>query len=245
MPLFDIKEIITKTNSELRAAAAIACDEQAENLPKYLKIQQQARLREILFDVENGNFSQDIAATSLRFEETQSWPSLTSLVFMTLEGMGMDFNSDEAKIMLTATSLGEIPNDLPYHGNAHYRKVMMATIRQISMHNNIYAGDEFELDAREIALLSAAASLHDFQHDGEGNGDVPSRLEMSAFKKSEPFLTMAGADKEFLADLETIILCTDVNPMGRPEAPSNRMKAMYKYHFMEGRTTKEFGGARK
>jgi hypothetical protein len=245
MFLTDIKAIIEKTQSPIRRPAIDSCREQADTLSEKAGLVHHSSLKDILFndvvpegsfysslqDGEDYRFSARIGHYIDECEKTGQWPSLTALVYQSIEQFGLDMNEAQTKAMLTSASLGEIHNNQPFHGNEHYRKVLLATMRQIHKHNQIYKGTEWELEARDVALLVTAANIHDFMHDGQPNGEIPSRLEKQSYELAAPFLKSAGVDDDFLADLKTIILATDVTPPGEPQAPANQMKEAYKFYF--------------
>ena len=59
-----------------------------------------------------------------------------------------------------AALIGEVPNDLQYHGNEHYRKVLFHAIRLMATHNQLFEGDARELNAQQIAVLLTGACMN-------------------------------------------------------------------------------------
>lgn len=139
--------------------------------------------------------------------------------------------------LLMAGVLGEVENDLIYHNNMHYRKVLMQAMRLCSVHNDIYEGTVRAFDEEQRALLLIAACIHDLGHDGNGNMIkgvfFKNRMERLSFEFAKPFLEQAGlADTEALEKLAVMLLCTDVTPLNSPMNPVNQMKSAYRFHFL-------------
>ncbi len=131
--------------------------------------------------------------------------------------------------LLMAAVLGETPHTLPYHNNLHFRKVMLHAARLIGAHKE-------PLSAKDVALLLIAACIHDLGHDGSGNVGTdgtyaPGRLERRSVEYAAPYLRAAGLDDASLADLETMIVCTDAARPDNPACPLTQMRAAAAFHF--------------
>ncbi len=170
-------------------------------------------------------------------------PSLSALVQFSLERMGV---RDEAmiKMALAASLLGEIDNPLSYHNNMHYRKVVFQMMRMIAMYNYIYEGTSRAFDDRQICILLSSACIHDLAHDGKGNTlkgvYIPHRLEQNSYDiTAQVFQSCGFGDDQALRLIRTILLCTDVTPIGDPYNAINQAKAAYRYHFLQGGKHKE------
>ena len=230
--LSDVEEIIAGTESPHNSSAEAARKVQASFLPEKIRVIHGGTFFEDLTSHVSKDVQAGVGGLLRKIATGKStWPSLTALVYMGTTNFGIDLETADAKVALTSATLGEIPNSLPFHNNAHYRKVLMSIIRQVAIHNDLYRDTKWELGARDIALLMTAANIHDFMHDGNETGEHPLRLERQSFDLAKPFLIEAGADEDFLKDLETIVLSTYVRPFGQPEAPSNQMKAAYRHYF--------------
>ena len=179
----------------------------------------------------------------------------SSIVIVALERFGFsgrDSNSvngveDEilVRAMLVASVLAEVPNDLPYHNNLHYRKVLLHVIRMIVAHNNkIFKDTAHSLDKMDIAKLIIAACVHDIGHEGKGN-IIDRKYHMAMVEKRSFFyayqyLKASGLDEAMLADIKAMIITTDVSPFGDPISPVNQLRVAYEYHFgMEEEDTKD------
>lgn len=163
--------------------------------------------------------------------------SLTALCLLGLDLFAPDATLTQLKALLAASVLGEMPNDLPYHNNIHYRKVLLQTLRMVRAHNDTYKGTAKALTADDIVLLMIAACIHDLGHDGHGNTVrgvwEQGKLERQAYDIAVPYLLACGFDKpEELERLRVMILCTDVTPVGDPASAAAQMKAAYRHHFM-------------
>lgn len=164
-------------------------------------------------------------------------PSLAALSINALENYAINPGEDMVLALLMAAVLGEVENDLSYHNNMHYRKVLLQTIRMIAVHNDIYAGTKHAFDDSEVALLLMSACVHDLGHDGQGNTVKgvfqQSRMERKSFDYARPYLEACGiVEESILKKIYVMLLCTDVTPLGDLGNPSNQMKAAYRFHFM-------------
>lgn len=182
-----------------------------------------------------GNDSEEVTAYLRTWHVAGDAPSLVALVLASCEKFGIE-TPDLVQAILMAAILGEVENDLPYHNNLHFKKVVLQLIRLISVHNDIYAQTNRALDAEQIAVLLMGGCIHDLGHDGLGNTVkgvfYSGRLERRSFDLAKPYLEAAGADQEILQKLKVILLTTDVAPFGDVTNPMNQMKAAYRFHFM-------------
>lgn len=167
-------------------------------------------------------------------------PALAALCALACDHLGVR-RPDLVPAIIVAAVLGEGACENPYHNTLHFKKVLLQVIRLISVHNAIFAGTSRALGEEEMAMLLIAACIHDLGHDGLGNtikGQlIQYRLERASFDLARPYLIAAGyADERELAELELLLLSTDVSPLGDPTSPMRQMKTAYRHHFMdEGR----------
>jgi hypothetical protein len=147
--------------------------------------------------------TQQSVAMLLRWHIAERAPSLSALAIFVAKYLGTNMPPEIARAVLAASVLGEVENNLPYHNNLHYKKVLFQTARLIAMHNNIYEGTDQTFNCKKIGMLMIAACIHDLGHDGRGNTIKgvfePGRLERRAFKLAFPYLEACGLD---YADLE-------------------------------------------
>ena len=182
-----------------------------------------------------GGGTADLAAYLRRWHVMGAAPSLVSLVIAACESFEIT-SPDHVQILLMAGVLGDVENDLPYHSNTHFKKVLLQLIRLISVHNSIYGGTARALSTDQIAVLLMGGGIHDLGHDGLGNTVkgvfYPGRLERQSFDFAAPYLKAAGAQEELLDVLKAVILTTDVTPLGDVTNPMHQMKAAYRFHFL-------------
>ncbi len=88
-----------------------------------------------------------------------------------------------------------------YHNTQHFCEVMMSAFFLALL-------DGFDVEAR--CEMAVAALMHDFHHDGQGNGTTPYRLERIAVAQSVPYLVAAGVAPQQQLRLAALVLATDV-----------------------------------
>jgi hypothetical protein len=191
-------------------------------------------------DVEKPDLTKQNVELLRRWYSSARPPSMVALCIAAIEILDLFPPEDFLQSVLMAGVLGEAENDLDYHNNMHYRKVLLQAIRLIVVHNNIYSGTKRAFDAQQVALLLMASCIHDFGHDGMGNTIKgvfeQGRLERQSHEWVMPFLKSTGLDESALTTLRTMILCTEVTPLDDPANPMNQMKAAYRYHFLGDKT---------
>ncbi len=139
------------------------------------------------------------------------------------------------KAALGAALYAEIVHDLPYHNNAHFKKVVLHMARLIVAHNYIFKDTANFLDRHKVALLLIAAVIHDLGHTGAGNiidrkYDF-AKTEQRSLDIIRPFLQRCGLCDDDLSDILTLLIATDVSPFGDPMSPSNQVRRLYEVHF--------------
>lgn len=164
-------------------------------------------------------------------------PSLYALCSAALESMIVVPAPDMLNMVLMSAILGEIPNDQPYHNNAHFKKVVLNLIALIKTHNDIYQGTGRALKDEEICILLAAACIHDLGHDGIGNMlrgvHLAGRMEKLSFDLAKPYIEAAGIHSADILDkIAVMLLTTDVSPLDDPGNPMHQMKAAYRFHYL-------------
>jgi hypothetical protein len=175
-----------------------------------------------------------------QFTVSGACPSLSALCIFAMEHFKVK-DPVLKQLVLAASVMGEIENDMPYHNNMHYRKVAFQIMRMIAVYNDIYEGTARVFDNKKIAILLSTACIHDFGHDGKGNTVkgvyVPHRLEQNSYDLVAPVFTALGFDNaDDLNMIHVMLLCTDVTPFKDPGNAVNQAKSAYRYHFLGGRT---------
>lgn len=165
-------------------------------------------------------------------------PSLSALSVFAMQYFSIHEDDPLVRPVLMASLLGEVPNDLAYHNNMHYRKVLFQTISMIAVHNDIYGGTPQALDKDHIASLIAAACIHDLGHDGRANNtsgtQIRGRAEKRSFDLAKPYLEAAGFSDSELDDIFVMLLCTDVTPLDDEHSPACELKSAYRFHELGG-----------
>lgn len=87
-----------------------------------------------------------------------------------------------------------------YHNAQHFCEVMLGA-------NFISLLDDLETNSRLEVVL--AALIHDFQHDGKGNGQVPFRLERQSVNAAMPYLAEAGVPAMQRRQIAALVLATE------------------------------------
>lgn len=166
-----------------------------------------------------------------KWKSSQKPISALSIIAFAVEKFGIVYPES----LYRAAILADIPCELSYHNNLHFRKVVLHMIRIIAAHNYIADATNQKLSENQISLLLAGACIHDIGHCGTGNIiDRKYHMAMTeerSFYYAEPYLNDSGLNQEMLRDLKIIILTTDVSPFGDPISPANQARRAYEYHF--------------
>jgi len=191
-------------------------------------------------------YGDDIAAYGAQMDkvfsdwETQGGgPSLLALIWQAIGHFDLDPAKPLVKAALLSAVLAEYPNDLPYHGNEHYRKVLCHGIRLMATHNKLHGGTNRMLTNIHIAKLLTASCIHDLGHIGGDNLKegmyTPGFMEQRAFDIARPYFEALGLDNDDFRDIETLVFCTDITFFAGDNSPCVRMKKIYKYYFWDDR----------
>ena len=175
-----------------------------------------------------------------RWSEAETSVSTFSVVAAGLKYFG--FSSDKSDkdhgyilSTLMAAVLADVPNDLDYHNNLHFRKVVLHIIRMISAHNDIWSSGQNHLNKNSVSLLIAAAAIHDLGHEGDGNiidrKYHMAQVERRSYGLAYPYLKAAGFSEETLGDMNIMLTTTDVSPFGDPISPASQMRRAYEFHY--------------
>lgn len=178
--------------------------------------------------------TRDIVDYLRQWHITGDAPALVAMMAASCEEFGIE-QPDHVQTLMMAALLGEVENDLPYHNNLHYKKVVLQTMRMIAAHNEIFKDTPRMFNAEHITALLTAACIHDLDHDGLGNmvrgNFYQGRLERHAHEIATPYLRATGMDEKFLDLIKSMLLSTDVSPMGKVSNPMNQMKSAYRFHY--------------
>lgn len=173
------------------------------------------------------------ASTVFHRWETQGAPGMPALVIRAAEFFGIS-GPDRLCALLASAILAEVPNNLQYHGNIHYRKVLFHAIRLAAVHNRLFRGMERELSSDSVAALMIAACIHDLGHEGGDNLRdgvyTPGAMELRSCGIARPYLEATGLPREMLGDIETAVFCTDITFFAGDNSPCIRMKKIYRHY---------------
>lgn len=168
-------------------------------------------------------------------DEGRNAPSMVSMCLAAFPQLCDGADLALMRPVLSAALLADVPNDLPYHNNFHFRKVLLHTVRLIVAHNHIFKGTRNVFLPEEIAMLLVSACIHDLGHQGQSNFIDRkysfAHIEGRSFAYAKPFLEWAGLPADRLEKIRVMLLTTDVSPFGDPSCPSNQLRAAYEYHF--------------
>lgn len=193
-----------------------------------------AEASELLFSPDIAAYGPRCAAVFDRWEAAGGCPTSTAMISQAIRHFGLDPDDKIVRATFVCAVLAELPNDLEYHGNDHYRKVLFHTIRLLALHNR-QADDDKKLDDGQLALTMAAACIHDLGHPGGDNAKegvyAPGLMEQKSFDYARPYLEAAGLNAEQIGQMETIVFCTDITFFAGDNSPCARMKKIYKHYF--------------
>jgi hypothetical protein len=179
-------------------------------------------LKKLLFGEVNDTFG---PALSRLFD---TWPSstATALAIFAAENLGIEPGTIIFSGLVNAAILADVENPLPYHGNDHYKQVLMQTMCHIHTHNQISPEDR-KFSPHQAGLILIAAAIHDLCHDGKSNADQQYRLEKRSFNAAYPYLKATGLSQDDLADIEAMVLCTDITQISKQDSPAHLLRKCY------------------
>ena len=217
-------EILEQTIDKCRAA--FAEDEQ-----------RMAAYTEVLYGEDYDTFGEKTTAIFSEWEEAGGGPILPAMVASAIREFNLDMNKPLVKASLLAAIMAEYPNELQYHGNEHYRKVLFHVLRLMSVHNAMFDGTNRKLTNPHIAILLIGACVHDLGHEGGDNLRdgmyTPGHMEQFAMNLSRPYFEELGVDSDSFGELETIVFCTDITFFAGDNSPCVRMKKIYRHYFWD------------
>ena len=191
----------------------------------------------LLFDPDISAYGARTTAVFNRWDgEEGGGPILPVFLARAIDYFQLPREGPEVRAAMMAGVLAEIPNDLLYHGNEHYRKVMFHTIRLLAtQRQNDFAGQP-DLRDRDLMQMLVAATIHDLGHEGGDNLRdgiyTPGYMEQKAFDMMRPYFEGLDLDRDFWGDIETIVFCTDITFMAGHNSPCVRMKKIYRHYFV-------------
>lgn len=191
----------------------------------------------ILFDPNIEHYGESVTEIFSEWDDNNNGPRMLAFVAHAIEQFELPIETPLTQSLLLSAVLAEVPNDMQYHGNNHYRKVVFHIIRLISKHNQIFAGKDRVLNKNQITTLLTAACIHDIGHKGSDNLRdgvyTPGALEQKSFDMARPYFEALNIDPDHRSDIETIVFCTDITFFAGDNSPCIRMKQIFRYHFWD------------
>ncbi len=195
-----------------------------------------ADVSELLFGADVAAYGERCTAVFSRWEEEGGAPTLTAMIAQAIHHFDLDPSLASVQSAFAGAVLAEVPNDLQYHGNDHYRKVLFHSIRLVAAHNQVAPPGE-QLSLHEIGLLLASACIHDLGHPGGDNAKdgvyTPGLMEQHSFDQARPYFEALGMSRDEMGEIETIVFCTDITFFAGDHSPCVRMKKIYKSMFWD------------
>ena len=196
-----------------------------------------ADIRVVIFGEDYEDFGAQGTKIFADWEKQGGGPSLTAMVAAAIVEFNLNVEKENVQACFVGAVLAEYPNDLQYHGNEHYRKVLIHKLRLIGVHNGIYDGTNRILTPDHIATLLTASCVHDLGHEGGDNLRdgvyTPGQLETFAIALAKPFFKALPFPADEMAAMEAIVFCTDITFFAGDNSPCVRMKKIYKHFFWD------------
>jgi hypothetical protein len=191
---------------------------------------------ELLFSDDISAYGERCTSVFKRWDEEGGGPSILSIIVHALGQFNLTSN-DYKKACFLSCILADVPNDLQYHGNEHYKKVLFHLIRLIKTHNHIVDNEEEALSLDEIVTLILCGVIHDLGHQGGDNLRdgiyTPGYMEQRSIDIAFPYLNSLELSDSILADIETLVFCTDITFFAGENSPCVRMRKIYDYFYGE------------
>lgn len=196
------------------------------------------KLAELLFGIDIANYGEQASAIFKSWDQGDGGPSLPALQAYAIEHFNLPLDGAPTRAAVMAALLAEVPNNLLYHGNAHYRKVMFHTLRLMASQIDGNFPYQPLLYSDDLMKLLVAAAIHDLGHEGGDNLRdgvyTPGYMEQKAFEQACPYFDALNLDKDFARDVEALIFCTDITFTAGDNSPCVLMKKIYKHFFLGG-----------
>ena len=193
---------------------------------------------DLLTGIDTAGYGERAAEIFNNWDNGNSWPSLAALQAFAFEQFNLPLDGTPARAALMAAVLAEVPNDLLYHGNAHYRKVMFHTIRLLATQIDGNFPYQPLLYSEDLMRLLVAAAIHDLGHEGGDNLRngiyMPGYMEQKSYDHARGYFEALSLDPDFARDVEALVFCTDITFIAGDNSPCVRMKKIYRHFFLGG-----------
>lgn len=197
---------------------------------------------ELLFGADLVAYGARATSVFNRWADEGGGPSMVAMAAQAIDHFNIPHDHPDVASVLTAALLAEYPNNLLYHGNEHYRKVMFHVIRLMVTHQALQDEKAIKLSEAQIIQMLIAAAIHDLGHEGGDNMRdgiyTPGYMEQRAVDIARPYFHALDLDRDLLAEIETIVFCTDITFFAGENSPCVRMRKIYD-HFFVGNVTED------
>lgn len=192
-------------------------------------------LSELLFSDEIAAYGDRCTAVFERWEKEGGGPSLLAMLAFAWDEFSFPADTVTGRCAVMAAIMAEVPNDLQYHGNEHYRKVLFHTIRMAGVQRGLSCAKNRLENDEDARILMIAAAIHDLGHEGGDNLRdgiyTPGYMEQKAYDMVAPYFEALGMDYDLLKTLQTLIFTTDITFFAGDNSPCVRMRRIYDYYF--------------
>jgi hypothetical protein len=193
-------------------------------------------VEELFYGKELAAYGERCATVFKRWDEEGGWPSLLAITMRAWDKFSLPQDKLFKAAILSAI-IAEVPNDLQYHGNTHYRKVLLQSIRLAQTNQKLEGEEHVNLSDENIALLLIAAIIHDLGHEGGDNLRdgiyTPGYMEQKAYDIAHPYFEALELERDQCSSLETLVFCTDITFFAGDNSPCVRMRKIYSYYFID------------
>lgn len=208
-------------------------------------VSRMADMGDVVFGDDVSAYGEQISKVFRQWDDVGSGPSLVAMVAAAIDHFGIPHDHPVVPATIMAAVLAEYPNTLLYHGNDHYRKVLVHLIRLLATNQGVDDGKTVRFNDAQILNILIAACIHDLGHRGDDNMRngiyTPGYLEQQSVDLARPFLMAVGLTDDDMADVETVVFCTDITISAGDHSPCLRMKRIFNYFFVGGVSDHEFG----
>ncbi len=192
------------------------------------------------FEEDKGRYIASLRNTLAEWQ-AGAGPSIPAMIAGWYECRGFDGASDECDPFITASLAAGLLAEIPvpaseikgYHEHPHFREV--ALLSMIALSGEEYLNDTMfpiSVAAKQVTISAA----HDLFHTGKDNASngqyVRYYLEQRSFDAFEPYLRYCGLPEEYIQDVHTAILITEImTGEGREYSAHQYLRQAYEYHF--------------
>lgn len=194
-------------------------------------------ISELLFSDDIVAYGDRCTAVFDRWEHEGGGPSILAILAKAWDEFEFPMDDVLAQCAVMAAIQAEVPNNLQYHGNEHYRKVLFHTIRMIAVQKDLPCEKNKMTMGDNAKILMIASAIHDLGHEGGDNLRdgiyTPGYMEQKALDMVSPYFEKLGMDYDQSKILQTLVFCTDITFFAGDNSPCVRMRRIYDYYFID------------